>query len=278
MLGLTGTTGSLGRLVLDNICQDDDAPFLRLVARDTQKAVSAAPTNLKATKFDSKQCVYSAANQDAFEGVETLFLVSAMESETRLDDHQKVIDAAVKGGVKRIVYTSFYGAAPHAAFHHARDHYHTEEHIKQQGTKWIFIRNNFYQDILPDFVSDGKLRGPAGNGRCSAVQRKDIAAVISTILLAPERFDNRILNLTGPDELSMSEIADTLGCEYVDESEEEAWKSREGAEKWLIDAWISTYRAIKAGECAGVSGDVETVLGRKPGRFEDYIQEVKDKK
>jgi hypothetical protein len=39
---------------------------------------------------------------------------------------------------------------------------------------------------------------------------------------------------------------------YEEESVEEAYRSREkyGAEKWQVDAWVSTYTAIRAGEFA----------------------------
>ena len=49
---------------------------------------------------------------------------------------------------------------------------------------------------------------------------------------------------------------------YVDESVEEAYESRKKwpAQTWEYDAWVSTYTAIKAGEQAGVSEDVEKVL------------------
>ena len=45
----------------------------------------------------------------------------------------------------------------------------------------------------------------------------------------------------------------------MDESVEEAYESRKKwpAQNWEYDAWVSTYTAIKAGEQAGVSTDVE---------------------
>jgi NAD(P)H dehydrogenase (quinone) len=61
----------------------------------------------------------------------------------------------------------------------------------------------------------------------------------------------------------MDEIADTLSdhlrrrlC-YVPETIEEAYASRAGygAPPWQVDAWVSTYTAIAAGELAGVTED-----------------------
>ena len=65
---------------------------------------------------------------------------------------------------------------------------------------------------------------------------------------------------------------------YVDESVEEAYESRKKwpAQTWEYDAWVSTYTAIKAGEQAGVSTDVEKkVLGRPASSLLDILRDRK---
>ena len=61
---------------------------------------------------------------------------------------------------------------------------------------------------------------------------------------------------------------------YVDESVEEAYESRKKwpAQNWEYDAWVSTYTAIKVGEQAGVSTDVEKVLGRPAMSLEEVLK------
>ena len=60
---------------------------------------------------------------------------------------------------------------------------------------------------------------------------------------------------------------------YVEENIEEAYESRKKwpAEAWQYDAWVSTYTAVAAGEQAGISNDIERVLGRKPISLKDNI-------
>ena len=60
---------------------------------------------------------------------------------------------------------------------------------------------------------------------------------------------------------------------YVEENLEEAYESRKKwpAEAWQYDAWVSTYTAVAAGEQAGISNDIERVLGRKPISLKDNI-------
>ena len=45
-----------------------------------------------------------------------------------------------------------------------------------------------------------------------------------------------------------------------------------GAEDWQVEAWVSTYTAIAAGETDGVSPDVEQILGRAPYSLEQLLR------
>ena len=64
---------------------------------------------------------------------------------------------------------------------------------------------------------------------------------------------------------------------YVVESIEEAYESRKKwpAQTWEYDAWVSTYTAIKAGEQAGVSTDIEKVLGHPASNLLDTLRDRK---
>jgi uncharacterized protein YbjT (DUF2867 family) len=136
---------------------------------------------------------------------------------------------------------------------------------------WTFLRDNFYADFLPLTVDEGGvIRGPAGAGRVSAVVRRDVAAVATRVLLEAGQHDRASYDLTGPEALSMQEVAERLtaalgrSITYHDETIEEAYASRAKYEApgWLVDAWVSTYTSIASGEVADVSRDVERITGR----------------
>ena len=171
-----------------------------------------------------------------------------------------------------------------ATFTLSRDHTQTEAYIKELGFTYTFLRDNFYLDFLIDMaLENGEIRGPAGSGKVSAVARKDTSSVAAEILLHAKKWKNQTLNLTGQEELSMEEIVALLSKEtgktitYVDESIEEAYESRKKwpAQNWEYDAWVSTYTAIKAGEQAGVSTDVEKVLNHPASSLLDIIRDRK---
>ena len=119
----------------------------------------------------------------AFAGADTVFLVPAAENADRVEQHKTAVDAALAAGVPRLVYLSFFGAAPDATFTLARDHWATEEHIRATGLAWTFLRMNLYMDFIPNMVgADGAIRGPAGDGRVSAILRDDVAAASAAVL------------------------------------------------------------------------------------------------
>ena len=75
------------------------------------------------------------------------------------------------------------GLSPAATFTFARDHWHTEEHIRETGVDFTFLRDNLYLDFVPGFVGeDGVIRGPAGDGSVAAVARDDVAEVAASVL------------------------------------------------------------------------------------------------
>lgn len=172
-------------------------------------------------------------------------------------------------------------ARPDATFTLARDHAWTEGYIKELGFSYTFLRDNFYQDMFLEIAEQASLlRGPAGQGKVSALLRSDVAAVALRILQEPAKWENQSLNLTGPQALSLEEIAalltQYLGKEvtYYDEGLEEAyeWRKQWPAEDWQYDAWVTTYTAIAKDELSKVSGDVENVLGRPARSFEDLLK------
>ena len=188
-----------------------------------------------------------------------------------------------QAGVRQIVYTSFYQASPASTFTLARDHAATEAYIREKGLSYTFLRDNFYLEFFLDLCLDnGEIRGPAGDGKVSAVSRKDVAAVAVEVLKDPKKWGNQILNMTGPEEWTMLEltqqVSKTLGKDiaYIPETVEEAYQSRKvwPAQEWEHDSWVSTYTAIQAGELAGISSDIERVIGKPGLSLTDLLKDV----
>ncbi len=257
-IAITGSNGSIGSQLLGRIGDR---------ARGITRADAAYLETARLT--------------EALRGADTVFLVSARESADRMADHYSAIDAIVAAGVRKVVYLSFYGAAADCTFTFGRDHFHTERRIRETGLDFVFVRDNFYQKIVPHFAgADGVIRGPAGDGLLSAVADRDVVDVAAAAL-TDARHDGATYGLTGPEALSMTEYAAALtqvsGREvsFVNETIDEAYASRAvyDAPKFEVDGWVSTYTAIANGEVAGLTDDVLTVTGHEPQAFADFLIE-----
>jgi NAD(P)H dehydrogenase (quinone) len=273
-LAVTGSTGYLGGLVARHLADENVAA--RLLARDPARA-----PRLPGAVAVTSRYADDAETRSSLEGVGAVFMVSASESADRVQQHRAFIDAAAAAGVRHIVYTSFFGAAPDAIFTLARDHWATEQHIVASGMTYTFLRDNFYIDVLPSFVGDdGVIRGPAGEGKVAAVARTDVARAAANVLSHPEAHENTTYDLTGPEALTMTEVAAILTqhtgrpIAFHNETIPEAYESRRRweAAPWQYDAWVSTYTAIAEGELVPVSDDVERITGRRPLTLAQFLR------
>lgn len=277
-LAVTGATGAVGGAVARDLAAAGVPQ--RLLVRDP----SRAPALPGAVPL---RCAYADADAAdvALAGVETLLMVSAAESADRLGEHLTLVAAAARAGVRHVVYTSFLGASPTCTFTLGRDHHATEEAWREAaattGLTWTFLRDSFYADFFADLPGeDGVIRGPAGEGRVAPVARADVARCAAAVLRAPGAHAGATYDLTGPEALTLREVASVVGevtgreVRYHDETVEEAHCSRApyGAPDWQVAAWVSTYTAIAAGELDVVGDGVERLTGRAPLTLREVLE------
>ncbi|MDQ4491591.1 SDR family oxidoreductase [Sinomonas sp. ASV486] len=272
-IGITGVTGTIGGQVA-RLLAADDLPLV-LLARTPAKAPKLPRAVVRPADYGDRPLC-----ERSLEGVETLFMVSGRESETRMDEHRSFIDAAAAAGVRHVVYTSFMGAEPDATFTLARDHFATEEYIKDAGLAYTFLRDCLYSDFLEGMVGDdGVIRGPAGNGAVAVVAQADVARCAAAVLRDPAAHAGVTYTLTGPEALTMAQIAHIISAirgthvTFHNETVPEAYESRRKwpAPDWEYDAWVSTYTAVAAGEMEHVTDDVETLTGRRPMSLKEVL-------
>ncbi|RLP77548.1 SDR family oxidoreductase [Mycetocola tolaasinivorans] len=272
-LAVTGSSGALGGAVAAALAEAGYEQ--RLVVRSQGRAPRLPGTTVVTAAYG-----HTAQARDALRGTDVLFMVSAAESEDRVAEHVGFIDAAAEAGVSHIVYTSFLGAAEDATFTLARDHWATEQHLRASGVNYTILRDSFYLDALVGFADEsGVIQGPAGSGRVSAVARADVARVATRILTDPGAHRGRTYDLTGPTALTLDDVAEAVTrhtgrpTRFEDQSIAEAEESRShyGVPRWQLDAWVSTYTAIAAGEMATVSDAVLQITGEPATDIDSFL-------
>ena len=270
-IGVTGSTGQLGGRVATRLANLGLAQ--RLLVRNLARAPQLPGAEIMQASYED-----GSSMKVALSGIKVLFLVSGY-GPTRLEQHYCAIEAAVAVGVERIVYTSFLSAAPLATFTHAREHYLTEQRIRESGCRYTFLRPTFYLDRAPRwFSNEGIVQGPAGNGTITWVSRDDLADVAVAVLTG-NGHDGASYEITGSHALTLTEAAEEFSratgipTSYQPESIEEAKASRAkfNPTDWELEAWVSTYVAISTGEMSVVSHSVEVLTGHAPQTLADYL-------
>ncbi len=263
VIAVTGSTGQLGGRVARRLAAAGVPQ--RLLVRDAARAPALDHADVAVAGYADADAVSA-----GLAGIDTVFMVSAAEHPERLAQHYAFVDGAVRAGVRHVVYTSFAAAAPDAVFTLGRDHWHTEQYIRRSGLTHTFLRDSLYADFVPLLAGpDGVIRGPAGDGAVALVAQDDIADAAVAILGDPSAHADTTYAMTGPEALTLHAVAalmtETTGrtISYHDETIEEAYASRAsyGAPDWQVEAWVSTYTAIAAGEWATISSDIETLTG-----------------
>lgn len=305
MIAITGATGEIGRRVAARLSKRG-AP-LRLIVRNALRAPQLPNASL--SRIDSY--ADTSAMGKALSGIRTLFLVSAqdkmgaiqrsiesglpMPDYDRVQQHKAAVTAAVAAGVERIVYLSFLNASRDATFILSRDHFYTEEIIRNSGLKFTFLRPNLYMDKVPALIAGGDfIKAPAGEGRISWVSRDDIADVAAEVLTATGHNGNTY-DITGPEALTMHETAERLAeasgrkIVYIPQTPEETRLMRnasrmdafeknrrhltgQGMTDFEVEVWTTHYLQIATGEVAAVCDTVERVCGRPAESLAAYLK------
>jgi NAD(P)H dehydrogenase (quinone) len=284
---VTGASGHLGRAIIHHLLTSQKVAPSRIIAgsRDTAKLADIAAKGVatRAVDFDKPEALDA-----AFAGVGTVLVVStdALDGAgTRLRQHKAAIAAAAKAGVARIAYTSMPNPET-SLVTFAPDHLGSEQAVKATGLPYLIFRNSWYQEnlfmSLRAAIASGQWYTSAGAGRTAYVARDDIAAAIAGALANPPAA-SATYTLTGATALANAEIAalasDIVGkpIQVVDLTDEQlaGGMKAAGVPEGAIPTYVSFDSNTRAGHLATVTGDVETLSGRKSKPLETFLRESK---
>ena len=275
---VTGATGQLGRLVIDELLARVPATEVVAVVRDADKAsdIAARGVGLRIADYSDAG---SLAN--AFQAGETVLLISGSEVGQRIPQHTAVVDAAKNAGVARIAYTGVLGG-PAADFTLADDHKATEQAILDSGLTYTFLRNGWYTENytaqIPVQLEHGVV-GSAGEGKVGSATRQDFAAAAAAVLTG-EGHENKAYELSGDEAWTLAEYAAELSKQsgkevaHADVPPEALRGILLGAglpeqfAEILVDVDVS---GISRGLLQGGNGDLSRLIGRPTTSLTDTI-------
>jgi uncharacterized protein YbjT (DUF2867 family) len=274
---VTGATGNVGREVV-RLLSVADYPVAAAV-RNLVQAQKNPGSKVHYVLFDFTNPDTFA---DAFAGINKLFLV---RPPAIADIHEitPALNAAKQAGVDEIVFLSIIGADKNPIV----PHYAIERAIEQLNIPAVFLRCSFFmQNLNTTHREDIRLRNrlfmPAGKGRTSFIDVRDIAAVAVKILTEELPID-RAYDLTGATALTYSEVA-TIFTTVLDRQIQYTnpsipifvWQMlRQGFPLQFVLVMVGIYTTARFGLADLVTSDVQDLLDRPPISMQQYVEDYR---
>ncbi|WP_084077062.1 SDR family oxidoreductase [Demequina sp. NBRC 110057] len=274
---VTGTSGRLGRLIVEHLLARDVAPSdIVAIARTESKVADLADKGVTVRHGDYDE---PASLDAALAGVDRLVLVSASEPGKRLPQHQAVIAAAEKAGVSRILYTSILGADT-TTNPLAGEHVATEEALAASAIPATILRNSWYYENytaqIPQYLANGAITTATNNARISAATRSDYAEAAAAAAL--QDAEGKVYEL-GAEPFTMTNLAETLTTATDTDVRHHAVSVDElvggmvqaGLDEGTARFWAGVDASIAKGDLVTESTDLADLIGHEPTRMKDAV-------
>lgn len=283
-IAITGATGQLGHLVIQELLKQVEANNIIALVRDLKKAESLKQQGIELRLFDYDQPETLAP---ALVGIDKLLLISANEIGRRTPQHKAVIEAAVASNVPYIAYTSLLNADK-KPLGLAQEHRETEALIQQSGLHYTFLRNNWYSENYLANVQHtadvGTLYGSAENGQISSASRQDYAEAAAKVL-ASNGHENKIYELAGSTSFTLTDLAQFIGLaagksvQYQNISANDYSKAltEAGLPVGLVEVIVDADVQTAKGAMFSDRNDLENLIGRKTTSIQDQVKALLNK-
>ena len=277
MIAVTGATGQLGRLVIAALLKKVPANQIIAAVRSPEKAKDLTDLGVQVRQAD-----YSKPEtlDSAFKGAEKLLLISSSEVGQREAQHNAVIAAAKRAGVKLLAYTSLLHADK-SPLGLGVEHRATEKALSEAGIPFVLLRNGWYTEnyaasIAPALAHNAFI-GSVGEGRISSAARQDYAEAAAAVLVLEDQ-GGKIYELAGDESYTLAEFSAEIAhqsgkkVDYVNLPEAEFAKALLGA--GLPEGLANMLADSDAGAEKGGLFDDSHTLSKLIGRPTTPVKEV----
>lgn len=278
MILVTGPTGKVGQALIDALKKKGAA--FKALARSEESARVLEAKGVAVVRGDLADL------RPVLAGIDTLFLLSAGADPFIAE--APAVAAAKAAGVKKVVKLSALGAHADAANGFFRGHARVERLLEESGMAWTSLRPSFFmQNWLLYYAPSVKAGQPiytnAGQGRMGSIDVRDIAEV-AVAALTEDGHEGRIYELTGPEPLSMAEVAGKLAkllgreVSFVPVPDQAAYQAMLGMGMPADYTWslVTLNQAVRRGAADIRTETVELVTGRPARSMDAFLQEHLD--
>lgn len=269
MIFVTGATGKLGHLVIEELLKTVSPRDVIAGVRDVQKAgaLEALGVGVRRVDYDDPGTL-----EQALTGVEKLLLISSSEVGKREEQHRAVVSAAKRAGVRLLAYTSILNADT-TRMALASEHKATERMVRASELPFVLLRHGWYTENytaqIPVMLERGALLGCAGEGRVAPATRADFAAAAAAVLTGAGH-EGKVYELAGDTAVTLAELAaevariarkpvvyeDVPAAQYIEVL------TGAGVPRPFAEVLADCDLGIARSELTNTSGDFRLLLGR----------------
>lgn len=205
MIAITGASGQLGRLVIDELLTTTPASEITALVRTPESISDLAERGITVRQADYNE---PGTLIEALKGIKKLLLISSSEVGQRAQQHQNVINAAKENGIELIAYTSILHADT-SPLGLAEEHRATEAMLSESGIPFALLRNGWYSENytagIPAALQLGTLYGCAGDGLIASAARADYAAAAAKVITLDNQ-GGKTYELSGDKAYTLTEL------------------------------------------------------------------------
>lgn len=270
---ITGASGNVGWPLAQQL--QDDPVQLRLATRSGDEA--ELTSSFDVVPFDFER---PSTWDKALAGVNRVFLMRPPAISDTKRYIRPFIHLMAERNIEHVVFLSLLGVNP------AMPHYQVEQDLKASGLSYTFLRAGFFmQNLTQAYRADIQQRDeialPAGQGRTSFIDTRDLAAVGRLGLLNPAAHRQAAYDLTGAQALNYDEVAAILSQElgreirYRDLSFLAYWRKlrQEGKPPAMARVMLLINAIAWLGRAATRTQEVARLLGREPIDLATFVRD-----
>lgn len=285
MLVVTGPSGNVGTELVRQLIDRQDTPF-RIAAHTPSKIAERYGSGVPHRKFDFADRATWAPTLD---GATSLFLLFPLpHPRTAKQQMAPFVQFAADAGIEHIIYISVPGAEKYPFIPHNT----VEKAIRESGTDYTILQATYFSQNLTRTISShivdialaGEIFIPAGQGKTSFIDSRDVAEAVINIVHDPAPHKKRTYVVSGPEALAYDQAAQIMSAElgrkitYADPNPIAFWSRlrKRNVPSDVLFFMELVYGLTRFGKNAVMTDELERLLGRPPRRFADYVRDYKD--
>lgn len=275
---VTGFTGNTGQEVAKKLLEKGAS--IVCAVRNPEKARNQYGAHYNYVELDFSR---HETFDTALEGIERIFLM--FPPETQFSDFHAFINKAKEKNIRHIAYLS----VKDVQYMPFIPHYKNEKQISMSGIPYTFLRAGYFMQnlnlfLLDEILLNDRIYVPAGRGKTSFTDVRDIAEIAARSLTEEETHFGKKYSITGNHAIDFYEVARLMSSvldrpiHYSNPTTKEfkAYMLTKGLDSKYINVVTALHMVTKIGLAKGITDIYHKITNDQPTDILTYINDYKE--